>query len=92
MDVGLSQRGFLAGAGNADIINDLGGAGSSGHASGRAFVLANGGSAFPGDNTSLHVETKTIFADFGFLQFGADGGFQLGIADAPIRLAGDGFA
>ena len=93
LDVRLSQRGFLARARNSNIIDDPGSAGRSGHTSSGALVLAYGGVAFPGHNTSLDAKAKAVFANFGLGKLGPYFGFQFRVADRqPLLTCGCGFA
>src|SRR5947209_14000809 len=64
-----------------DVVDHLESASRARHTSSRPFMLDDTGGPFPGDDTVLDMEAEAVLADFGFRQFGADSGFDLGIAD-----------
>ncbi len=87
MHVSLAQRtaGFSS---DFNIINNLNGPGGPGHTGGRAFMLWDGGGSLPSHHAMLHMEAKTILADFRFGQFGVNGGFELRVVYSVIRRRG----
>ncbi len=68
----IGGRGGLGARTDLDVVDDLRGTGGSRHASRGTFMLNHAGAAFPSDYPMLHVEVKTVFADFGFGQLCLD--------------------